>query len=404
MQQFTYRAKDEKGVNISAQVEAGSVGDAAKLLIARKLFPLSIEPYKANIFNGGSLEKLQRVTSKDKVLFTRQLATLVKAGLPLGRALTILRDQTNNPKLQKVVVEISGSIEGGSSLSDALKKYPKYFNNIYISMVQAGEASGSLDDTLTQLAAQEEKTAAVNSKIRGAFTYPIVVLSVLIIVAVLMITLVLPQVGKMYTDLKKPLPFLTAILLGTANLMITYWYVAILLLIGLIVGGGVYLRSQSGRRKLDTTKLNLPLFGPLIRKLYMARLARTLGSLIASGVSVQEALLISSRSMNNVLLEEALLKITDKVKSGTALSTLVGDNPLFLPLVGQMLAVGEETGTIGDSLNKLAQYYEDEVDEAVNNISTLIEPATMVVLGGMVAFLIAAVLLPIYGLVSVVGN
>lgn len=400
MQQFIYTAKDANGKIIKAEVEAASVEEAAKLLKAKDLFPLSIDIARKNTFSLSSIELLNRIKTKDKVILTRQLSTLVKAGLPLAKALRVLTEQIENPKLLRIVRAISNSVEGGTSLSQALAQYPAVFSPIYISMVEAGEITGNLDETLLRLSAQEEKAQAITTKIRSAFTYPIVVLVVLFAVMTLMITIVLPQVGKMYTDLNKPLPFSTQILLAISSFTTRFWYLIIAFFLIGLYALRAYMLTPAGKSAFDRLKLNVPLFSPLLTKMYMARFARTLGSLVTSGVPVLQGLNVTSRAMNNVHLERAVAAAAEKVKAGAALSQATADNPYFMPLLGQMLAVGEETGTIGESLEKVASYYEDEVDETVRNISQLIEPATMVVLGGMVAFLIASVLLPIYGLVS----
>lgn len=400
MQQFIYTAKDASGQVVKAEVEAANVADATKLLLSKELFPLEIKPRVVTGFGGLNMESFRRIKAKDKVVFTRQLATLVKAGLPIARALNVIQSQIDNPKMLRIVKAISVSVQGGISLSQSLARHPEVFGSIYISMVEAGEASGNLDETLLRLASQEEKQAALMAKIRGAFTYPLVVLAVLIGVMVLMITMVLPQVGQMYTDLKKPLPFLTSILLGMSAIFVKFWYIFVMLLVLAGYGVHAYIKTPDGRSKLDRLKFNIPVFDTLIKKMYMARFARTLGSLVSSGVPVLQALDIAAKSSNNVHLEKAIREVATKVKAGTAMSKPLSDHPLFLPLVGQMINVGEQTGTVGDSLEKVANYYEEEVDQAVKNISTLIEPATMVLLGGMVAFLIASVLLPIYGLVS----
>ena len=400
MQVFTYKAKDSAGLLVQAEVEATTASEAAKLLTAKNLFPYSIEPRKEGGFAGISLESLNRITFKDKLIFTRQLATLVKAGLPLAPALRILISQTENPKMLRLVTEISNTVEGGTALSVALAKHPDLFNTIYISMVEAGEVSGNLDETLQRLANQEEKAAAINSKIKGALTYPLVVLAVLIAVMILMVVLVLPQVGKMYSDLKQPLPPLTQALLAVSHAFVHFWYLFIVFFAGLAYAARLWAKTPSGKSKIDTFKMIVPGFGLLVKKLYMARFARTLGGLVTTGVPVLQAMAITAKSMNNVHMEKAVNDVATKVKSGIVMSKPILEDPLFIPLVGQMLSVGEQTGTMGDSLNRVAQYFEDEVDEAVKNISTLIEPATMVILGGLVAFLIAAVLLPVYGLVT----
>ena len=400
MQIYTYSAKDKNQQIIKAEVEAASVAEAAKLLTSKELFPLTIEEKGSGMFGGLSLDALSHIGAKDRVLFTRQLATLVKAGLPLAQALRILRGQISNKKLLALTNHLSTDVEGGMQLSQALSAYPNVFGSIYVSMVQAGEVSGTLDETLLRLAAQEEKTAAINSKIRSAFTYPVVVLVVLVAVMILMITLVLPQVGGMYADLKQPLPPLTQALLGISKAFTKFWYLFLLALVGVVYAARVWLLSPNGRHAVDKAKISVPVISVLVLKLYMSRMTRTLGSLVTTGVPVLQALDITSKSMNNSILEAAIKDVAEKVRAGIAMSQPISENPVFLPMVGQMIAVGEQTGTLGDSLNKIATYYEDEVDEAVKNISTLIEPITMVVLGGMVAFLIAAVLLPIYGLVT----
>jgi type IV pilus assembly protein PilC len=404
VQQYTYKAKDADGKVIQAEIEAVSVADAAKVLKSKQLFPFEIEPRKTGLLSGDFSMEFSRLTAKDRVLFTRQLSTLIKAGLPLAKGLRVLTGQIDNPKLLRMVNQISTSIEGGSTLSQSLAQNPKFFNGIYISMVESGETSGNLDEVLIRLADQEEKTQEINRKIRGALTYPAVVLAVLVAVSVLMITMVLPQVGKMYTDLNKPLPVFTEMLLALAAFMTKFWYFILMLLGAIAYSVKLYLASPAGRNQFDKYKMKLPLFGPLMKKLYMARFARTMGSLVASGVPMLQALDIVSRAMNNMHLERAIKAIQSQVKAGSALSKPISENELFLPLVGQMLSVGEETGSVSDSLNKVADYYEDEVDQAVATISTLIEPATMVILGLMVAFLIGAVLLPIYGLVSGLGG
>ncbi len=399
MQQFLYTAKDATGKIVKAEVEAGSVSEASKLLVSRKLFPLSITERKDGVL-AGNFDQLRRITSKDKTLFTRQLATLVKAGLPLARAIHILTEQTENPKMLRIIKDVGTSIEGGSTLAQALAKYPDIFPTIYISMVEAGEISGDLEETLLRLAMQEEKSNEISSKIRGALTYPIVVLVVLLAVIVLMITVVLPQVGKMYSDLGKPLPGTTQILLGTSSFIGRFWYLFVALFAGAGYGLRQYLHTADGRKTLDDLKLRIPLVSVLMQKMYMARFTRTLGALVSSGVPLLQSLTITSKAISNVIIEKEVVRITGLVKAGAALSKPVSESNLFLPLVSQMINVGEQTGTLGDSLGKAASYYEEEVDDMVKNISTLVEPATMIVLGLMVAFIIASVLLPIYGLVS----
>lgn len=398
---YTYKAVDKTGQNIVATIRATNVEEASKLLIARDLYPYSIEPYTENKFGLQSIEeRFKKVSASDRVIFTRQLATLIKAGLPIASAMRLLIDQMENVKMQEIVKELSISIEAGNSLAEGLQKYPDVFNKVYVNVVAAGEVSGNLDDILTKLATQEEKNAEINRKIKGALTYPIVVLVVIMLVSGLMITVVLPEVGKIYTELNRPIPTQTQLLLSIAGFLTKFWYIILLAIAGIIMGLRSLAQTDKGDRVIARAKLNIPGFKVLVRKIYMTRFTSTLSSLINSGVPMLQSLEITANSINNIHLEESIRVIAQRVKSGTPLSKPIEEDENFLPLVGKMIAVGEETGSIGDSLAKVTGYYEDEVDQAIDNLSSLIEPATMILLGGMIAFLVAAVLLPIYGLVN----
>ncbi len=403
MNEFIYTAKNQDGEVVKAKVEAASKSDAVAVLTGQNLFPVDIRlPEEAGLKVRFQrfIQDVRPVRSKDKVIFTRQMATLIRGGLPLAKTLQLLVDQVDNKKLKEVIEDISNSVQGGSSLADAMRQHPKIFDTIYISMVEAGEKGGNLDDTMMRLATQEEKSQEIRSKVRSALTYPTVVLVVLVAVSILMITMVIPQVANMYNELGEPLPLSTSILMAAAGFMTSYWYVLVVILIGAVLGLRTYAHTENGRAKLDRAKLSIPGVKLIVKKVYMARFTRTMSSLINSGVSVLEALEITSKAINNVHIEEAIQHVKERVKSGDPISKPITNNPMFLPLVGQMIQVGEQTGSIGDSMDKVADYFEAEVDEAMENISTLIEPATMVILGLLVAFLIAAVLLPIYGLVS----
>lgn len=403
MKEYYYTAKDTAGKVVKAKVEAATPQDAAKLLMERQLFPIDIkEPGEAGLSARLSefSQDVRRVSSKDRVIFTRQMATLIQAGLPLAKSLQIMVDQIDNVQLRKTVQGISNSVQGGNTLAKSMAEYPDIFNMIYISMVEAGELGGNLDDTMLRLADQEEKSQEIRSKVRSALTYPVVVLAVLIAVTVLMISLVIPQVANMYTELNQPLPLLTSILLAVSEFLRRFWYLAILLLVAAIFAVRLYIKTDKGREHFDHFKLNVPGVSLIVKKVYMARFTRTMSSLVNSGVSVLQALKITSTAINNIHLERAIKEVAVRVKAGDPISKPVSSNPVFLPLVGQMIEVGEQTGSLGDSMDKVANYFEAEVDEAMETISTLIEPATMVILGLMVAFLVGAVLLPIYGLVS----
>ena len=399
MQSYSYTAKDTNtGKTVKAEVQAESERAAANLLIERNLVPLdiSVKGKSTSVFS----KFRNRVRTKDKILFTRQLATLINAGLPLAQSLRTVEDQTDSKALKAIVEEIIGDVEGGSSLSKAFGQHPKVFNPVYVNLVAAGESSGTLDETLERIALQQEKDADITSKIKGALTYPVIVVGVIMGVLIFMLTTVLPQIGTLYDDLERDLPFVTAVLIGAANLLINYWYIIILIIGGLVYAGYSYSKTDGGEKFFDKLKMRVPLFGDLFMLLYMARFSRTSSTLLRSGVQMLETLRISGKAVDNVHVNESLIRAANKVKGGVALSKSLQDDPNFLRLVPQMISIGEQSGAIDDMLAKIAQFYEDELDNKIKTISTIIEPALMVILAFVVAIIVGAILLPVYGLVG----
>lgn len=401
MQTFLYTAhKTESGEIIKAEVQAETESSAAKLLVSQGLFPISIE-LKGT---GGILGKAGigggRVGTKDRIIFTRQLSTLINAGLPLTQSLRTVSQQIQNKTLFGVVAEIVTAVESGSSLSQAFGAHPRIFNDVYVSLVQAGEASGSLDKTLERIANQQEKDAAIVSKIRSALIYPVIVLGVIVLVLVFMLTTVLPQVGSLYKDLGKELPILTRILLAISSFIVHFWFIVVIGGVAAFFGFKSYAQTPQGKSVFDNFKLNMPIFGRIFRKVYMARFARTLGTMLQSGIPMLEALRIVKNAIANVHVEAVLEKSINGVKGGKALSATLEGQDTFLTLVPQMIRIGEQSGAIDSMLDRVATYYEGEVDEEVRNISTTIEPIMMVVLGVTVGGVIAAILLPVYSLVG----
>ncbi|HSX48148.1 MAG TPA: type II secretion system F family protein [Candidatus Nanoarchaeia archaeon] len=397
---FVYTAKNlDTGEMVKAEVQADSDQSAAKLLMGQRLYPISIEPKDV----GGLMALVPFVNHigyKDRVIFTRQLATLINAGLPLVQSLRTVRDQVTNKPLQLIIDDIIASVEGGKSLAAAFALHPDVFNVVYVNLVAAGESSGTLDKALERLATQQEKDAAILSKIRSALIYPFIVLIVMVGVVIFMLTTVLPQIGSLYKDLGKQLPPLTAALLAVSNFIVNQWYLALIILAGIGYGFYYFFKSEKGKRLADTFKLKMPLFGQLFRKMYMARFARTLGTLVATGVPLLESLNIVKNAVNNSLVADSVEKASIKVKGGKSLSSSLENDPNFLRLVPQMIAIGERSGAMDDMLDRVATFYEDEVDEQVKNISTVIEPAMMVILGITVGLIIASILLPIYSLIG----
>jgi type IV pilus assembly protein PilC len=396
---FAYTAKRaDSDLLVKAEVQAENVKSAAKLLMEQGLFPITIEDKE----DAGFLTKFTkpRIRTKDKIIFSRQLATLINAGLPLTQSLRTVKDQVPNKSLQSIVDGVVASVEGGKALSAAFADYPKVFDHVYISLVQAGESSGTLDKALERLATQEEKDAAIAGKIRSALIYPAVIFVVIILVLIFMITTVLPQIALFYQQQNKTLPFATELLDKVSIFLVHDWWLAILM-----VGGGIYaivryFKTDKGISILDDFKMKAPGFGMIFRKIYMARFARTLGTMLSSGIPMLQALEIVQKGIGNVHVAATVGESINQVKGGKALSSTLQDKPTFLPLVPQMVLIGEKSGAMDQMLERIATYYENEVDEEIKNISTLIEPVMMIFMGVAVGGVIAAILLPIYSLVG----
>ncbi|MBL8160033.1 type II secretion system F family protein [Candidatus Saccharibacteria bacterium] len=396
---FNYTARDTtRNKIIKSTVQAESERAAAKLLLSQDIVPLEIREERGR---GGLLGRItDRVSTKDKVIFTRQLATLINAGLPLAQALRTVVEQTNSKKLKSVVADVITSIEGGSSLADAFARHHDIFNEVYISLIAAGEASGTLDMSLERIANQQEKDAEIMSKVRGAMVYPIIVLTVIVGVIAFMLLTVVPQIERLFDDLNQELPFATAVMVGIADFFISFWWLVLLILAFAVYFLRRYIQTDSGRRAWDTLKLRMPLVGPLLSKLYMARFTRTGETLLAAGVPMLEVLSISARSANNVVVADAISKAAERVRGGKALSKALQSEDAIQPLVPQMISIGEQSGGIDKMMGKAASFYEAELDNAVKALSTAIEPVLMVVLAVVAGGLVAAILLPVYGLIN----
>lgn len=399
MKKFVYEARDQATNKIvKANLQAESENAAARLLIKQGFVPLTI---KEQIGDGGILSRITgRITTKDKVVFTRQLATLIGAGLPLSQSLHTVMEQTQNKRLQTIVQEVAANVEGGKTLSDSFAKHPRVFDEVFISLIAAGELSGTLDESMSRVANQQEKDAAIVSKIRGAMVYPGIVLLVIFGVMAFMLFTVVPQVEKLYLDLGKELPILTLIMVNVANFLASFWWIIII-----VVGIGAYflvqyLRTESGIKFKDTFKLKVPIFGGMFRRLYMARFTRTGQVLLSTGVSMLDMLKVTGRAINNTIIQKSVDRAAEKVQGGKALSAALEVEDTILPLVPQMIKIGEQSGRIDEMMGKVAQVYEDELDEQIRTISTSIEPILMVILAIVAGGMVGAILLPIYGLVN----
>ncbi|HSX06137.1 MAG TPA: type II secretion system F family protein [Candidatus Saccharimonadia bacterium] len=398
MLSYQYTARNPAtGQQVKAAVEAESEAAAAKLISGQGLVPTDIRLSGSGRGIAGKFGG--RVKAKDRVLFSRQLSTLINAGLPLLQALRSVNQQTVNKPLKVVLSQIIGDVEGGGTLSTSMAKHPRVFNQVYVSLIAAGETSGTLDQALERLAIQQEKEADLNSKIRGAMMYPVIVLFVMGGVVGFMVVKVLPQVKTLYKGLPgAQLPLITRVLLSISDFVIHFWWVVLLVLVLLAFFTTRWARTGPGKEVVDKIKMHGWPIGPLFMKVYMARFARTGSTLVASGVPLLQMLSITGTAVNNIHIERAIKKAIEKVKGGKSLADSIENDSNFLPLVPNMLRIGEQSGAIEQMMTKVADYYEKEVDNEVANISSIIEPVMMVVLGVVAFTIVAAVLLPIYGL------
>lgn len=400
MKRFNYKAKEKKsGKLIKGTIQAENEQAAGHLLIEQGYVPESVTE------EGAGLEGLiNRVTTKDRITFTRQLATLIGAGLPLAASLRTVAEQTQSKKMKTIVEEILSNVEAGKTLYESFAKYPDTFNGVYLALIRAGEASGTLDLALQRLANQEEKDAAMLSKIRGALVYPGIILVVIIAVLAFMMIMVVPQVQGLYSDMNKELPDLTKILVAISNFFGQFWWLVALVVVG-VIGACWYAvkRTPAGRKTMDSFKLHVPVFSGLFRKLYVSRFARTAEMMLSTGVPMLDSIQIAIDATSNVVVEEEYSKSLDVIKGGKPLSEALRDRNYMLPLVYQMASIGEESGKIDEMLGKAASVYETELDEQINNISTMIEPILMVIMAGLIGVVVGGTLLPIYSLVNSVA-
>ncbi len=398
---FTYRARARSGEILEDQVEGSDVTSVATSLKQQGLLVIDVKEQAAgrkSIAQKDILEPFKRIKLNDLVVFTRQFATMINAGLPIVRALYVLSQQTVKKKLKDVVDDIRKEVETGEALSEALEKHSKVFNQLYVETVRAGEISGTLDKMLLRIASQLEKEQELRRKVKSAMTYPIFVLALAILAASFMFIFIVPIFARMFEDLGGDLPLPTRVAMGLSDILTS----AFSIFIYAAIIGGVFLflrwrKTENGRKAVDPAMLKLPVrIGSVIQKVALARFARTLATLSAAGVPILEALEITATSSGNYVVEKALLKSRDAVRQGLPIHTPLEEEPVFPPMVTRMIAVGEEAGDIDGMLTMVAEYYESEVDAAVKALSSIIEPIMIVVVGGIVGAIIIAMYLPMF--------
>ena len=397
---FQYKARAGDNKIISGLVEAPSESMAAKLLHDKQLFVISLKQSSKQFSFESLKQRFQRVSFNDIVSFTRQLATMIVAGLSIPEALTILRTQTSNKMFATMLEDVEHQIVGGGTLADALSKYPSMFSTSYIALVRAGESSGTLDKVLTRLADIMESQKEFRSKVSGAMIYPIIILVGMTVVVFIMMTVVVPKLTDLYRDFNMELPASTRLLMGISSFFVQWWWLLILAIIGIVIGFRQWRKTPEGELVIDSLIFNIPLFGNLQKKIMLVEFTRTLGMLIAAGIHILEGLQILKNALDNVLFRNAITEIAKRVEKGFPLGDTFAQFPIFPPIVSQMMKVGEETGKLDDTLMKLSNYFETESEALVKGLTTAIEPIIMVVLGVGVGFIVISVITPIYNLTS----
>ena len=404
MSQYAYKVRDSQGRVLEGQLEAGSADLVSHRLRELGYVPIAIEERKDSALKSDiKIPWLSdRIKLKDIAIFSRQFATMINSGLSLLRTLTVLADQTENQASAQVARDISNDVEKGESLSVALAKHPKVFDRLYIAMVKAGETGGVLDQVLVQLADTIESQVALRAKVKSAMTYPVAVMALVVLILVGMLLFVVPMFDQMYSELGGSLPAPTQILINISNLVKSYF---IFMAAGAAVGMWLFRRwvaTDDGRAKWDRVKLKLPIAGGLVHKTAITRFSRTLESLLRAGVPILEALDITSETVGNAVMEEAVIDIQQRVKAGESMSGPMADHDIFPGMVTQMLAVGEETGAIDTMLDKIALFYEREVEATVEALTSLLEPLLIVVLGGSIGGMVVALYMPMFNIINLI--
>lgn len=400
MIQFNYIAKERDGAERTGIVEAADSNQAAKILRERGLIVITIKSSESGITLDRLFGSFKKVTDTEITNFTRQLSTMITAGLPLTEALNILKAQTQNKQFTIIQESILHDIEGGGSFADSLQKHPKTFSKIYISLVRAGEASGLLDTILARLAENLEKDREFKAKTRGAMIYPMIVVIAITVVMFIMMIFVIPRLTGMYKDMGVELPGPTKFLIATSNFFVNFWW--------LMIGGGVvayfaykqYVKTESGRKYVDQLMYRIPVFGKIRRESALTEFARTLGLLVGAGIPIIEALNIVSDSVGDKVYYDSIRNAARDVEHGAPLSVPISRDTNFPPILSQMVKVGEETGKLDEVLIKISKYFEAEAENLIKNLTTALEPFILIFLGIGVAFLVLSIILPIYKLTS----
>jgi type IV pilus assembly protein PilC len=400
---FSYRGRARGGRMVTGQMEASTPQALAAQLREQRIMATSVrekpEPVRLRIPGFGG-----KVKDKDLTVFTRQIATMINAGLPLVQSLEVLASQQPNNQFKRILTKIREDVEGGSTFAASIKRHPAVFTSLYMSMVEAGEAGGFLDTVLNRLAGYIEKTMTLRRKVKGALIYPVTIITVAVAVVIFLLIFVIPTFKTLFEGFGAALPLPTRIVLELSRLVRTHVVTVLGAFVGTVFALRFYYRTEKGKKVIDSLLLRLPIIGQLIRKVSVAKFTRTLGTLVSSGVPILDGLNITARVAGNKVVEEAILKTRSSIAEGKTIADPLGASGIFPPMVVQMISVGEQTGALDAMLAKIADFYDAEVDQAVSNLTTLLEPIMIVFLGVVVGGVIIAMYLPIFKLVTVIGR
>jgi type IV pilus assembly protein PilC len=401
---FAYSAISIDGLETVGEIHAPDLEAAREQLRIRGLLAHSLRELPAS-GEDNLRTAFRKIKPRSMQVFSRQFATMIEAGLNIVAALVILEEQTDDPYLAEIIAELRADVEGGLLLSQAMARHPKVFDELYVSMVQAGEASGLLDQVLDRVAEQIEKTTKIKRRVKGAMVYPTVVFTFATLVLIAMLMFIVPIFAQIFTSLNGQLPLLTRLVMSASGVLRHQWYIVFPLIAFLIWGGLRYKKTEQGRQLWDRFKLRIPMrIGETVLKVTMARLLRTLATLVAAGVDIIRALEIAGNTAGNWLVEQALAEARVKVQEGIPIAQPLTEDPLFPPMVSQMVRIGEETGELEQMLSKVADFYEDEVDSTIASLMSIIEPIMMIGVGFMVGIIIVAMYLPMFKMMQLIGN
>ncbi len=400
MATFRYSARDPSGRVIAGAIQADNEVGVIGRLQEMGYYVTSVEEQRARISLGAILRQTRGIGLRDLAVFARQFATMINAGLPIVRALSVLEGQTANPKLEQVIATVRTDVQEGVALSEAMTKHPKAFSSLIVSLVRAGEVGGVLDEVLQRVASFLEKDVALRNKIRAAVTYPIAIFAFALGIIFFLVFFILPQFIGFFQGMGLVLPLPTRVLIWSTRTLTHYWYVVLAVIVGGVYFLRAYLRSPAGQATTDRLKLRVPIFGPLSHKVMIARFSRTFSTMIGSGVPVMQSLEVVGNAVGNVVLKHSIEAVRQSIREGESISLPLQASGLFPPLVVQMVSVGEETGRLDEMLTKVADFYEDEVETTLEQLTSILEPLMILFLGAIIAFIVLSFYLPLYQLVT----